>query len=297
MHRFLNTLFTMFIILPLFSQAGEKVIYGVNNLIESSLATEIYSPFSNAVGAIVGNSIIEDDGENITLKQDVTFETAFLLCPDQPYLTQPVNTLCTAFLITDDLVLTAGHCIDDYNDCRNSSIIFDYELGVKNKSLNRAQCQYIVKRIYPTSYDSMDFALLKLDRKMSHISPVKLNTGRGVQKDDELFMIGHPAGLPKKVATSAFVKRNTYNTFFSTNLDAFISNSGSPVFNRATGKVEGILVRGSQDFVMTDDDCQVIRLCQEEPTLVREGESSDYICTGEDVLKIKNVINEIKDFL
>lgn len=36
--------------------------------------------------------------------------------------------------------------------------------------------------------------------------------------------------------------------FFMASLDAFVGNSGSPVFNKETGLVEGILVEGAEDF-------------------------------------------------
>ena len=36
--------------------------------------------------------------------------------------------------------------------------------------------------------------------------------------------------------------------YFTANLDTYRGNSGSPVFNAITHKVEGVLVRGEQDF-------------------------------------------------
>jgi V8-like Glu-specific endopeptidase len=69
--------------------------------------------------------------------------------------------------------------------------------------------------------------------------------------DQEVFVIGHPVGLPLKYAGNAKITDNSPSTYFSANLDTFGGNSGSPVFSMVDGKhiVEGILVRGETDFV------------------------------------------------
>ena len=46
------------------------------------------------------------------------------------------------------------------------------------------------------------------------------------------------------------MRSNTAIGYFSANLDTYGGNSGSPVFNATDGTVEGILVRGNQDFVI-----------------------------------------------
>ena len=61
-------------------------------------------------------------------------------------------------------------------------------------------------------------------------------------------MIGFPSGLPCKVAANAKVSQNTDTFVFTGNLDTYGGNSGSPVFNLTTHEVEGILVRGGEDF-------------------------------------------------
>jgi len=58
----------------------------------------------------------------------------------------------------------------------------------------------------------------------------------------EVYMIGHPSGLPQKVAVNASVRSLEGAAYFYTSLDAFQGNSGSPVFDRNTGEVIGILV-------------------------------------------------------
>ena len=88
-----------------------------------------------------------------------------------------------------------------------------------------------------------------------------------------MHVIGHPVGLPAKVAGGAIVRDNTPNPFFVANLDTYGGNSGSPVFNSRTHRVEGILVRGERDFVARGN-CTVSFVC---PTTG---------CRGEDVTRI-----------
>ncbi len=89
-------------------------------------------------------------------------------------------------------------------------------------------------------------------------------------------MIGHPTGIPTKVAGGAFVRDNSNDKFFVANLDTFGGNSGSAVVNSETGVVEGILVRGENDYV-TEGGCSVPQVC------TMDG------CRGEDVTRITNI--------
>jgi hypothetical protein len=99
-----------------------------------------------------------------------------------------------------------------------------------------------------------------------------LRTSGKISAAARLFVIGHPCGLPQKYAPGAKVRHNSATPFFVANLDTYGGNSGSPVFNAASYKVEGILVRGENDFV-TNGSCYVSLVC---PTTG---------CRGEDVTR------------
>ena len=55
-----------------------------------------------------------------------------------------------------------------------------------------------------------------------------------------------------KFADHAEVLQTINRSTFSTNLDAFHGNSGSPVFNQITGDVIGILASGAADDAAND---------------------------------------------
>ena len=96
-----------------------------------------------------------------------------------------------------------------------------------------------------------------------------------------MFVIGHPVGLPLKVAAGASVRDAGKIGYFVADLDTFGGNSGSPVFNTATKKIEGILVRGDTDFIKSPAGCTT--MATYEQTSGR----------GEDVTKISVVTADI----
>ena len=88
-----------------------------------------------------------------------------------------------------------------------------------------------------------------------------------------MYVIGHPVGLPTKFADGANVRNNNNTSFFVCNLDTYGGNSGSPVFNSSTHELEGILVRGETDFIVTENGCRKSNVCpQNDPNLVCRGE-------------------------
>ena len=71
---------------------------------------------------------------------------------------------------------------------------------------------------------------------------------------------------------------------FMTNLDTFGGNSGSPVYNAKTHKVEGILVRGERDYVPNEDGSgMVTTVCDEW-------------CSGEECQVIKHVADWLANY-
>ena len=124
--------------------------------------------------------------------------------------------------------------------------------------------------------EGRDYLVLKVDRGIPNDRIVKLSAAEKIADQEKVYVIGHPCGLPMKYADSAFVRNNSNSYWFVANLDTYGGNSGSPVFNRKTDEVEGILVRGATDFEMRNG-CQVSVIC---PNLG---------CEGEDVTRISLV--------
>ena len=187
----------------------------------------------------------------------------------------------------EDLLVTAGHCMQSQEDCSYYNWVF----GFKKKWDGHIATEFSLENVYScqkilvSKYDPIgkkDYALIKLDRPVLERKPLSFRRNGKIDNEAELVVIGHPSGLPTKIADNARVRDNGDPLFFNANLDTFQGNSGSAVFNKKTGVVEGILVRGDTDYV-TEDSCMVINRCE------------DHGCRGEDVTRItlfKN-INEI----
>lgn len=197
------------------------------------------------------------------------------LCQDEPYYSQPTSADCSGALIGEDLIATAGHCVS-HSTCKN----FYYVFGFRMLDQSTAPASfpdkdvYLCKEIVVREYSNQkDFAVLRVTRKVEDRRPLTL-AARPAQPGDELYIVGHPAGLPTKLAGGAAVRSSTVN-YFKANLDAYGGNSGSAVFDARTHEIVGILVRGESDFAF-----------DKKNQCTRSHRCADTGCYGEDVTHI-----------
>ncbi len=186
----------------------------------------------------------------MTIRNQSTLSDSYQVCKDERFASQKVLPICTGFLIANDILLTAGHCVRSQSACDNYVWVFNYtdKTNVIAKK-DVYECKQVLGQEYGTSiFSAKDYAIIKLNRK-SEREPLELRTKGSVDKGDEVAVIGHPSGLPLKTADNAKVMKN-YLFTFKTNLDTFAGNSGSPVINVREGIVEGILVEGADDYVI-----------------------------------------------
>jgi hypothetical protein len=149
--------------------------------------------------------------------------------------------------------MTAGHCVSGRFDCNDIKMVFGYAIKTQGQNPSAVDpsevysCKSIVA--YNQDDNGTDYAILKLDRPVPNHEPLPVNRAADIKEGTRLFVIGHPVGLPVKVAGGASVRNvHTYADYFQANLDTYGGNSGSAVFNEETGLIEGILVRGGTDF-------------------------------------------------
>ena len=185
---------------------------------------------------------------------DLKYYRGIPTCNSMKFREQTSAASCTGFLIKKDILITAGHCVIKYGQkisrqknskCNTHKWIFDYTAeNSGNGSLlintqNISTCQEI---IYAQYDENLDYAVIKLNSDESR-QPLKMNLdGETDNKNQRVMIIGHPTGLPMKVSEGARISKSDTNTFTS-NLDSFAGNSGSPVFDRY-GHVIGILNSG-----------------------------------------------------
>lgn len=197
------------------------------------------------------------------------------LCPDEIFRNQPTGAFCSGFLVAGDIIATAAHCV-------NSSSLADirFIFGFRMIDANKAQIIISNDEIYsgssiiPREYtNNADWALVRLNKHALNHHIASIRREDKIPDNQAVYVIGHPSGLPIKVAGGANVRNNLPAEYFVANLGTYGGSSGSPVINSNTHVVEGILVRGERDFSTvnpgTPDECRVSHVC---PTTGCSGE-------------------------
>lgn len=265
-----------------------KVIYGTDDredIYESS--DSLMKGLARSTAALIGNDKLITNGDNFTIKAETLHD--FGVCSTERFAKQLVAADCSGFLISADTLVTAGHCITKMSDCQENAWVFDYANTTEEKksftmSKNEVyHCTQIINR----SQDSKtmdDFALVKLDRPVTGRAPLKMRTSGKISSDAVLTVIGHPTGLPTKITSSAEIRDNANPVYIRINSDTYSGNSGSVVVDSKTGIVEGILVRGDQDYTRGAGSSCLISVIR-SPSGGR----------GEDVTRITNIGTLIKE--
>lgn len=288
-----------------------KIIYGEDNRVDMS---DVFDPtilyISKAVAGRVHrwsyDYLDEEQKGNIFFFEPPTLSDPWgsNVCSDEKFADQPTIADCTGFLIGEDILVTAGHCLvypeeevrnKKTEQCQDFQWLFDFEAKDSNQinldDVDRSKLYNCKKVIYAKLDDDNDFGIIQLDRKVKDREFLKIRRSGKVKKDDPLYVIGHPSGLPKKFAPGAKVIGNSKEKYFSTNLDTFGGNSGSPVINAKTHEVEGILVRGKIDYIESpNEDCMRVNVCDAQGNKCRE---NDEEIDGEQVTRISEIIKFI----
>jgi len=247
-----------------FARAGQEVVYGVDDrrdLFQVDDAEVLDD--ADCVVALFRASDITDNGDGTSTLLAENFGERRNLCPAEPFRDQPVGAFCSGFLVARQIIATAGHCVREDNVAQ-----IRFVFGFRMRDAEHAEVVIDNPQIYAGARllgreeigTGPDWALVEVDRPVSDHRIARIRTDGRVDDDQALHVIGHPSGLPMKVADSSTVQDNTPEQFFIANLDTYGGNSGSPVFNSDDHQVEGILVRGERDFVPLGD-CNVSMVC------------------------------------
>ena len=271
------------------AQANEKVIYGNDDRLDPHETTNnLHLEISRSTAAMIGGSALRVDSNGEYQVSGSSLQSRGM-CASERFAKQPTAARCSGFFVGEDLLVTAGHCVKSARDCSSYKWVFDYKIDPNKDSITVAKSAvYSCKKIIKTVLDrgsKDDYALIRLDRKVVGRTALDFRRSGKVKRGTKLVVIGHPSGLPTKIADGAIVRNNNPGRYFVANLDTYGGNSGSAVFDAETGVVEGILVRGETDYVYDRrQGCRVSNRC------------SDTGCRGEDVTRITN-IEQLKDLI
>ena len=230
---------------------GRSVIYGEDDRVDIyQVENKDVLKNASAVGSMWEISDVENMRNGNSSLRTIDFGTAYNLIYSEPFRSQPVGAFCTVFLVAPDVVVTAGHCTNRAN-YKNKLVVFGYRMNnktVPNLTIPTSSV-YKIKEVLGWNLSGStgsDFAVLRLDRKVVGITPLKVST-KTVKWLDYVYVLGHPCGLPLKYAPNGKVESSLFDAYFNASVDTYGGNSGSPVFNKCH-EVVGILVRGETDF-------------------------------------------------
>jgi hypothetical protein len=103
---------------------GRRDVYEVDDSALRAIATD-------ATVALIYSSRLIPDDEGLIQFEARSQQEDQKLCPDQRFAEQPVLAFCSGVFIDDDLVLTAGHCLQasarsPEEACRETSFVFGF---------------------------------------------------------------------------------------------------------------------------------------------------------------------------
>lgn len=315
MKNFMNALVALFLIMTCIVSTNaqfshpinSKAIFGADNRKDIYQAPKGFQKLAGAMASwlaplFVQSEIQSEQSDGLINLDFPTMEDHYLLCSDEKFAKQPTTMIsCTGFLVGDDLLMTAGHCMVNVGQasnqvtpmCSDFNWLFDFHYLSKNQNLihdipaeNVVGCSKVLFAKHVGTGDGrMDFALIKLSKSLPHRPKLKISP-EPIRRGQQVHILGFPSGLPLKYAGGAFVTNDRKGSqYFEANLDAVGGNSGSPVFNNQ-GEVVGILVRGNDDFVEDKQkNCDRWNRCHMSGRLCGDGRQEDDFNSGMHVQK------------
>ncbi len=270
-----------------------KVLYGCHE------GDDRYNPYSITdsflkedalkVACIIRKDRLSQNSDGtFTINTKGSFGEEQGLCSQEKFIDEPVVSDCSGFAVSEKKMATAGHCINESN---LNQFVFVYGFFMKTKTI--ANIRILASDIFVpvkiighelNNINKNDFAIIEVNKQVpvNRVSKVRLE-GQ-ISNDAKVHVIGYPSGLPLKITLNASIFNNSISNYFIINSDTYGGNSGSPVFNSQTHVVEGILVRGHQDFEKVwVDNCYKSICC---PQNIGN-------CRGEDVSRV----SQFKKFL
>ncbi|EQC42993.1 trypsin [Bacteriovorax sp. BSW11_IV] len=266
--------------------AMDKVVYGEDNRLD---IFEVTNPLHLKLAKSTAGMVSTGNLQEISSDTYKLTGSKLKVCSDEKFNGQVTSASCSGFLVEHNdkqYMVTAGHCVTSQSACKRTAWVFDFAKTSENQTEYTVPkssvytCSKLVERKLISSTQD-DYAVIELDRVVTDREALTFRKSGDIQVGEEILVIGHPTGLPTKVADDAFVRTSSNDVYFVANLDTFAGNSGSAVFNATSGEVEGILVRGHTDYTWRRGEdgksCQAPVYCGMEE------------CRGEDVTKITSI--------
>lgn len=172
------------------------------------------------------------------------------VCTDQPFKSQPVAAFCSGVLITPTVVATSAGCLTRAkSECGGAfagagasvRAVFGYSMRdalTPPASISGAEVVPLKRILKQTTKRAGNWALVELNQAMDGRA-VPLRTEK--IRRGTVRVIGHPQGLPTKIAQASSVESSAAFSF--TVAPASLGSSlGTPAFSAGQVAVEGLVV-------------------------------------------------------
>lgn len=184
------------------------------------------------------------------------------VCPDERFANHPImRNDCSGILVGSKKLLIPGNCITEHY-CSNDLFYFMFNyhlessnpLDVMRRKKNFYKCEKVLSRVFDRN-TAMSYAVIELDKVVQDITPVKISATETIGTSEELISMGHPAGMPLKIANQAFIADENKDHFIVSS-DIAGSSKGAGIFNARTYELEGMLIGGSKNYTNSTDGCR-----------------------------------------
>lgn len=211
------------------------------------------------VALVCLESGLHRDSQGNTLLETLSLGEAFNFCHSEPFYDQAIaaGALGTAVLVAGDMVVTAAHIVNEKN-VTGLRFVFDFVMKDPVTPPDQVQEDNVYKGIEiidRVHNPDISWALVKLDRKVKGRKAAILSQ-RNPFYEQPTYVIGHPLGLPLKLAAGTIIHQVTPDNF-SVELDVYSSGSGSPIFCAETHELIGIVSRSRPADLRWTGSCLV----------------------------------------
>ena len=120
------------------AQDRQRAIYGVDNRkdLYQVTAAKVKKAASSVVG-LVKTHDLQKQGDGSYVLATETYRDAYQLCSNEPFAAQPIACFCTGFLVAQNVVATAGHCVKSDADLAKVRFVFDFRMVDADKARTR----------------------------------------------------------------------------------------------------------------------------------------------------------------